>query len=99
MIDEVYDILTSNPDIELLDIVGHTSSEGSDIKNLKLSEVKGLVDVNPAAAEKLSEEFCLSGAVIGTDLAGVIAEANADIVFDVVIPTERFNVVSTALDQ
>jgi predicted dehydrogenase len=60
-------------------------------------EVKGLVDVNPAAAEKLAEEFGLSGAVIGTDLAGVIAEANADIVFDVVIPTARFNVVSTAL--
>jgi outer membrane protein OmpA-like peptidoglycan-associated protein len=38
LIDEVYDILTSNPDIELLDIVGHTSSEGSDFKNLKLSK-------------------------------------------------------------
>lgn len=60
-------------------------------------EVKGLVDVHPAAAEKLAEEFGLSGVVIGTDLGGVIAETNADIVFDVVIPTARFNVVSTAL--
>jgi predicted dehydrogenase len=60
-------------------------------------EVKGLVDVNPAAAEKLAEEFGLSGAVIGTDLADVIARSKADIVFDVVIPTARFNVVSTAL--
>ncbi|MBB3963141.1 Gfo/Idh/MocA family oxidoreductase [Rhizobium metallidurans] len=60
-------------------------------------EVKGLVDVNPAAAEKLAEEFGLSGAVIGTDLADVIAKSKADIVFDVVIPTARFDVVSTAL--
>lgn len=60
-------------------------------------EVKGLVDVNPAAAEKLAEEFGLSGAVIGTGLADVIAKSKADIVFDVVIPTARFNVVSTAL--
>jgi predicted dehydrogenase len=60
-------------------------------------EVKGLVDVNPAAAEKLAEEFALTDAVIGTDLADVIAKSKADIVFDVVIPTARFNVVSTAL--
>lgn len=60
-------------------------------------EVRGLVDVNPAAAEKLAEEFGLSDAVIGTDLADVIGRSNADIVFDVVIPTARFNVVSTAL--
>ncbi len=60
-------------------------------------EVKGLVDVNPAAAEKLAGEFGLSDAVIGTDLADVIAKSKADIVFDVVIPTARFNVVSTAL--
>ncbi len=38
LIDEVYDILVGNPDIELLDIVGHTSSEGSDSTNLKLSK-------------------------------------------------------------
>ncbi|KQV70386.1 oxidoreductase [Rhizobium sp. Root1220] len=60
-------------------------------------EVKGLVDVNQAAADKLAEEFGLGGAVIGTDLADVIARSKADIVFDVVIPTARFNIVSTAL--
>lgn len=38
LIDEVYDLLTANPDITLLDIVGHTSSEGSDSTNLKLSK-------------------------------------------------------------
>lgn len=60
-------------------------------------EVKGLVDVNPAAAEALAAEFGLEGAVIGTDLADVIKTSKADIVFDVVVPTARFNVVSTAL--
>ncbi|CAN7601116.1 Gfo/Idh/MocA family oxidoreductase [Rhizobium sp. LjRoot258] len=60
-------------------------------------KVKGLVDVNPAAAEALAAEFGLEGAVIGTDLADVIKRSKADIVFDVVIPTARFNVVSTAL--
>ncbi|WP_210363143.1 Gfo/Idh/MocA family protein [Rhizobium sp. T1473] len=60
-------------------------------------KVKGLVDVNPAAAEALAAEFGLEGAVTGTDLADVIARSNADIVFDVVVPTARFNVVSTAL--
>jgi outer membrane protein OmpA-like peptidoglycan-associated protein len=38
LLDDVVGILTDNPDIELLDIVGHTSSEGSDSVNLKLSK-------------------------------------------------------------
>ena len=38
LLDEVAVILTDNPDIEKLDIVGHTSSEGSDSANLKLSK-------------------------------------------------------------
>ncbi|SCW81364.1 Predicted dehydrogenase [Rhizobium mongolense subsp. loessense] len=59
--------------------------------------VTGLVDVNLAAAEALTSEFGLNNASIGTDLSNVIAKARADIVFDVVIPAARFNVVSTAL--
>jgi predicted dehydrogenase len=61
-------------------------------------KVTGLVDVNPAAAEKLAAEFGLSDAVIGAELADVIENTAADIVFDVVIPSARFNVVSTALN-
>jgi outer membrane protein OmpA-like peptidoglycan-associated protein len=38
LLDDVVSVLTDNPDIELLDIVGHTSSEGSDSTNLKLSK-------------------------------------------------------------
>jgi predicted dehydrogenase len=60
-------------------------------------EVSGLVDLNPAVAEALAAEFGLSGAIVGTDLADVIARTKADVVFDVVIPAARFNVVSIAL--
>lgn len=60
-------------------------------------EVTGLVDLNLAAAAALTSEFGLNRACIGTDLSSVIAKARADIVFDVVIPAARFNVVSTAL--
>ena len=60
-------------------------------------EISGLVDLNPAVAEALAAEFGLSGAIVGTDLADVIARTKADVVFDVVIPAARFNVVSIAL--
>jgi predicted dehydrogenase len=59
--------------------------------------IVGLVDLNRAAAESLAHEFGLEGAVIGSDLSEVIAATKADLVFDVVIPAARFNVVSTAL--
>ncbi|QRM57715.1 Gfo/Idh/MocA family oxidoreductase [Sinorhizobium sp. BG8] len=59
--------------------------------------IVGLVDVNRSAAEALAGEFGLGGAVIGTDLAEVLAETKADILFDVTVPTARFGVVSTAL--
>ncbi|WP_349436006.1 Gfo/Idh/MocA family oxidoreductase [Pararhizobium sp. A13] len=60
-------------------------------------DVIGLVDVNPMAAKALAEEFGLIDAVIGRDLAAVLAETSADMVFDVVIPAARHDVVATAL--
>ncbi|MEF0942492.1 Gfo/Idh/MocA family protein [Rhizobium sp. BR 362] len=59
--------------------------------------IVGLVDLNRATAENLAGEFGLQEAVIGADLAEVIAATKADLVFDVVIPAARFGVVSTAL--
>jgi predicted dehydrogenase len=59
--------------------------------------IVGLVDLNRATAESLAKEFGLEGAVIGSDLAEVIAATKADLVFDIVIPAARYNVVSTAL--
>jgi predicted dehydrogenase len=60
-------------------------------------DVVGLVDVNPMAAKALAEEFGLIDAVIGRDLGAVLAETSADMVFDVVIPAARHDVVATAL--
>lgn len=60
-------------------------------------DVVGLVDVNPMTAKALAEEFGLVDAVIGRDLAAVLAETSPDVVFDVVIPGARHMVVATAL--
>jgi predicted dehydrogenase len=59
--------------------------------------IVGLVDLNQATAEGLAEEFGLEGVAIGSDLSDVIARTGADMVFDVVVPAARFDVVSTAL--
>jgi predicted dehydrogenase len=60
-------------------------------------KIAGLVDLNPDTAQVLALEFGLTDVVIGTDLKEVLAATNADILFDVVIPAARFNVVSTGL--
>lgn len=60
-------------------------------------KIVGLVDLHRETAESLAREFGLDGAVVGSDLADVIARTGADMVFDVVIPAARFAVVSTAL--
>jgi predicted dehydrogenase len=60
-------------------------------------EIVGLVDLEPATAKALAAEFSLDDVVIGTDLASVIEMTGANIVFDVVVPSARFGVVSTAL--
>jgi predicted dehydrogenase len=59
--------------------------------------IVGLVDLNLAAAEALRAEFGLNDAAIGTDLAALLAEVKPDLVFDVVIPAARHEVVTTAL--
>ena len=59
--------------------------------------VVGLVDLNPETARLRAEQFGLTNAVIGTDLADMLAELKPDIVFDVVVPVARHDVVATAL--
>ena len=56
----------------------------------------GLVDVNLAAADGLKEEFGLV-ATTGTDLEAMLTTLKPDVVFDVVIPGARHDVVATAL--
>ena len=60
-------------------------------------EIVGLVDLDLSVARALAAEFGLERADIGTDLASVIAATQADMVFDVVVPSARSTVVSTAL--
>ncbi|YCI05692.1 Gfo/Idh/MocA family oxidoreductase [Ensifer sp. D2-11] len=59
--------------------------------------IVGLVDVNPEAARALAAEFEIEGAVIGSDLDAILTEAAPDILFDIVVPTARRDVVATAL--
>ena len=57
----------------------------------------GLVDIDAKAAEALRDAFDLTGVSIGTDLATVLAATRPDLLFDVVIPTARSDVVATGL--
>ena len=56
-------------------------------------DIVALVDVNPAAAEKLKSEFGLSGAAVSTNLESLLTELRPDIVFDVAVPSARKDIV------
>jgi predicted dehydrogenase len=58
--------------------------------------VAGLVDLDPARAQALADEFGLR-ARIGSDLDAMLAALNPDLVFDVVVPAARSGVVTAAL--
>lgn len=58
--------------------------------------IAGLVDIDEAAARALRDKFGLD-VPVGTDLAAMLADTSPDIVFDVVVPAARRNVVATGL--
>lgn len=60
-------------------------------------ELVGLVDLDLRAAKMLRDEFDLTDVVLGTDLAEVVTAAQPDLLFDVVIPAARQEVVATGL--
>jgi predicted dehydrogenase len=60
-------------------------------------EIVGLVDVDPYAATKLRDEAGLAKAVVGSDLVAVLAETKPDLLFDIVVPSARRDVVATGL--
>jgi predicted dehydrogenase len=60
-------------------------------------EIVGLVDLDLSTAEALAKEFSLADAVIGSDLNRVLQTTRPDLVFDIVVPSARYHVVSTAL--
>ena len=59
--------------------------------------VVGLVDLDRATAEARAAEFGLGDAVISTDLDAVLAQTKPDLLFDVVIPAARADVVAAGL--
>jgi predicted dehydrogenase len=59
--------------------------------------IVGLVDLDRTQAETLAGELGLTDALIGTDLSKVLDETKPDLLFDVVIPAARADVVKTGL--
>jgi predicted dehydrogenase len=59
--------------------------------------IVGLNDINADAANRLATEFGLNRAAVETDLEALLAGTRPDLVFDVVIPDARHDVVATAL--
>jgi predicted dehydrogenase len=60
-------------------------------------EIVGLVDINVAAADALRDEFGLAGAMTDSDLEAMLDAAKPDLLFDVVIPSARRDVVLAGL--
>ena len=61
--------------------------------------IVGLNDINPDAARRLALEFGLSKAAVESDLEALLRGTKPDLVFDVVIPGARHDVVATALNH
>ncbi|QLL65500.1 Gfo/Idh/MocA family protein [Sinorhizobium mexicanum] len=59
--------------------------------------IVGLVDVNVEAARALAKEFDLADALVGSDLDAVLSETKPDLLFDVVVPAARHEVVAAGL--
>lgn len=59
--------------------------------------IVGLNDINTDAAHRLATEFGLNRAAVESDLAALLSGTRPDLVFDVVIPGARHDVVATAL--
>ncbi|MCA1449882.1 Gfo/Idh/MocA family oxidoreductase [Ensifer sp. IC3342] len=57
--------------------------------------IVGLVDLNADAARNLAAEFDIADAIIGSDLDAVLSEAKPDLLFDIVVPSARHDVVAT----
>ncbi len=60
-------------------------------------EIVGLVDLDAKAAEALRDMFDLPGVTIGTDIGAVLRATAPDLLFDVVVPPARREVVATGL--
>ena len=59
--------------------------------------VVGLADLDAGRARDRAAEFSLEDALIARDVDALVAESRPDLVFDVVVPSARHEVVSAAL--
>jgi predicted dehydrogenase len=58
--------------------------------------IVGLVDVDPAAADRLAAAFALDDALVASDIDRALGRLKPDVVFDVVVPSARMEVVRAA---
>ena len=61
--------------------------------------IVGLVDLDLDTAKKLADEFGLADAKCSTDLAATLEETKAELLFDIVVPPARMDVVRTGLEH
>ncbi len=59
--------------------------------------IVGLADLDPSRAEARSAEFGLSDAVVARDVRSMIGQSRPDLLFDVVVPSARHDVVCAGL--
>lgn len=67
------------------------------VRDLPGLTMTGFVDINPAAAAQRAAEYGWRDAVIGADLAAVLAQTRPVIVFDCAVPEAHLPVTLTAL--
>ena len=60
-------------------------------------EIVGLVDIDETTARNRAGEFGLERVAIGTDLEAMLTSTNPDLLFDVVVPQARHDLVATGL--
>jgi predicted dehydrogenase len=60
-------------------------------------DVVGFVDLDIEAARNLANEFGFAEAAVGNDLDAMLADVKPQLLFDIVVPPARMNVVSLAL--
>ena len=58
--------------------------------------ITGLVDIDPSRARSRADEFGLMHSTVGSDLDAVLSTTKPQLVFDIVVPDARYDIVRTA---
>jgi predicted dehydrogenase len=57
--------------------------------------IVGLVDIDPSRAQSRADEFGLTHSIVGSNLDAVLSSTKPHLVFDIVVPDARYDVVRT----